>query len=68
MTGDEKYSLLNRDNITQPIQIVLSQKQKTFSQFFCAFPKYTLNFGHFQKKDYPHSRSISEIADSEKGA
>ena len=28
----------------------LSEKQKTFSQFFCAFFKYTSNFEHFQKK------------------
>ena len=37
LTADDKYSLLNRDNLTQPIQIVLSQKEKTFSQFFCPF-------------------------------
>ena len=35
-TGDKHY-LLNRDNLTQPIQMQLSQKQKTFSQFFFAF-------------------------------
>ena len=28
----------------------LSQKQKTFSQFFCAFLEFTLNFEHFQNK------------------
>ena len=50
LTDDDKYSLLNRDNLTQPIQILLSQKQKTFSQFFSAFFKSTLNFEHFQKK------------------
>ena len=55
LTDDEKYSLLYRENLTQPIQILLSQKQKTFSQFFSAFLKYTLNFEHFQKKDDPHS-------------
>ena len=51
LTDDEKYSLLYRENLTQPIQILLSQKQKTFSQFFSAFLKSTLNFEHFQKKD-----------------
>ena len=30
-TADDKYSLLNRDNLTQPIQMQLSQEQKTFS-------------------------------------
>ena len=34
----------------QPIQILLSQKQKTFSQFFSAFLKSTLNLENFQKK------------------
>ena len=43
-------SLLNRDNLTQPILMQLSQKLKTFSQFFSAFLKCILNFGHFQKK------------------
>ena len=66
MTADDKYSLLNRDNLTKPIQILLSQKQKTFSQIFSAFLKSTLNFEHFQKKDDPHSRCISVIADSER--
>ena len=33
----------------QTIQIDLSQKQKNFSEFFCAFVESTLNFEHFQK-------------------
>ena len=33
----------------------LSQKQKTFEEFFCAFSKYILNFDHFQRKDGLHS-------------
>ena len=67
LTDDEKYSLLYRENLTQPMEILLSQKRKTFSQFFSAFLKYTLNFSHFQKKDDPHSRCISQITVSEKG-
>ena len=50
LTDDDKYSLLYRDNLTQPIQILLSQKQKTFPKFFSAFSKSKLNFQHFQKK------------------
>ena len=50
LTDDDKDSLLYRDNSTQKIQILLSQKQKTFSQLFSAFLKRTLNFAHFQKK------------------
>ena len=67
LTDDEKYSLLYRDNLTQQIQILLSQKRKTFSEFFAAFLKYTLNFAHFQKKDDPHSRCSSQITVSQKG-
>ena len=37
LTVDEKHYLLNRDNLTQPIQIQLSQKQKTFSEFYLDF-------------------------------
>ena len=50
LSDDDKYSLLYRDKLTQPIQILLSQKQKTFCEFFSAFLKSTLNFEHFQKK------------------
>ena len=67
LTADDKYSLLNRDNLTQAIQALLSQKEKTFSQIFSSFLKSTLNFENFQKKDDPHSQCISEITVSEKG-
>ena len=50
LTDDDKYSLLYRDNLLQPIQIHLSQKRNTFSDFFSAFLKSTLNFEHFEKK------------------
>ena len=55
LTADDKHYLLNRDNLTQPIQMQLSQKQKNFSEFFFAFLKPILNFTHFSKKDDPHS-------------
>ena len=55
LTADDKYSLLNRDNLTQPIRKELSKKHTSFSQFFVASSKSTLNFEHFQKKDDPHS-------------
>ena len=66
LSAHGKYSLLNRDNLTQPIQMQLSRKQKTFSEFFCAFLKSSLNFEHFQKKDDSHSWGISKITESEK--
>ena len=55
LTVDDKHYLLNRDNLTEPIQMQLSQKQKTFSEFFFAFLKSILNFKHLPKKDDPHS-------------
>ena len=50
LTADDKNSLLNRDNLKQPFQIILSKKQKTFSHLLSGFLKFTLNFEHFQKK------------------
>ena len=67
LTDDEKYSLLYREKLTQTIQILLSEKRKSFSNLFSAFPKSTLNFAHFQKKDDPHSRCISQISVSKIG-
>ena len=55
LTVYDKHYLLNRDNLAQPIQMQLSQKQKTFSQVFIAFLKSTLNFRHLPNKDDPHS-------------
>ena len=55
LTADDKYSLLNRDNLTQQNRTQLSQKQRAFSQFFLAFSKYTLNFEDFEKRDDPDS-------------
>ena len=52
--------------LTQPIQILLSQKQETFSQFFSAFLKSILNSENFGKKDDSLSWYISEIMDPEK--
>ena len=55
LTADDKYSLLNRDNLTQHIRTQLSVKQKAFPQSFLALSKSTLNFEQFQKKDDPDS-------------
>ena len=55
LTADDKHYLLNRDNLTQTIQMQLYQKQKTFSNFFFAFLKSILNSKHSPKKDDPHS-------------
>ena len=66
LSTDVKYSLLNSDNLMQPIQNQLSRKQKSFSDFFSPFLKSSWNFWHFEKKDDSHCRCISEIMDPKK--
>ena len=66
LTADDKYSVINRGNLWEDIQMQLSQKRKIFSQFFFAFSKFRFNFEHFQKKDDAHSCCIFELSDSEK--
>ena len=39
LAADEKYPLLNRENLMVLIQMQLSQKHETFSEFFTAFSK-----------------------------
>ena len=51
MSGVDKCSLPNRDNLMQPIHMQLSEKVKTFSRFFNVFSKSRLSFEYFQKKD-----------------
>ena len=55
LTIDDKHYLLNRDNLTEPIQMQLSKKQKTFSKISFVFLNSLLNFNHLLKKDDPHS-------------
>ena len=59
------YAVLNRDNLTIPIQMILSEKKKFFSAYFAAFSKSRLSFENFDKKDDLHRFCISEITDSE---
>ena len=61
----ENYPILNRDNLTIPIQMQLSEKEKTFSEFLAAFLKANLNFKYFGEKYDPRRFCISEIRDSE---
>ena len=66
MTAVDMCSLSNRDNLMEPIHMQLSQKLKTFSQFFPAFSKSKFNFEHFQKNDDAHSLFIYEATACEK--
>ena len=67
LSEDDKQSLLYRDNLTQPIKILLSQKQKTFFEFFSAFFKIYIKFSTFSEKDDPHSRCAPQITVGRKG-
>ena len=51
--ADEKYPVFNRDNLGIPIQMILSQKQKSFSLIFAAFLKSSWNFEGFEQKRWP---------------
>ena len=58
MSAVDKCSLPNTDNLMQPIHMQLSQKSKTFSEFFSFISKSRLTFECFQKKDEAHSLFI----------
>ena len=64
LTSDDKCFLLNRDNLRQPIQMQLSEKQKIFSEFCAAILKSRLDFEHFQTNGDHQSWGISKITDS----
>ena len=65
LTAYDKYSMINRDTLTQPIQMELPPKEETFCDFFSEFLNSALRFKYFQKKDDSHSWCISEIMHSE---
>ena len=55
LTADYKYPVQDCENLPLPIQMQLSEKRKTFSEFFVPFLASTSNFEHFQRKDDRHS-------------
>ena len=66
MTADDKYSLQNRENLLQAIQLQVSKKKKMFSKFFAAYLKSASNFEHFERKDDPHRLCVLEIRDCQR--
>ena len=61
LTPDDKCSRRNIQIFWQQLQTPLSQQQKTFFEFFIAFPKCAGNLEHSKKKkEYP-SLIITEI-------
>ena len=55
LTADGKHYLLNRGNLTQPIQMQLNQKKETSSELFFAFSKSMSNLYTEPKKSDPNS-------------
>ena len=51
MTAEGKDPIEDWQNLPLPILMQLSEKRKTFSQFFVPFLESTSNFKRFQKKD-----------------
>ena len=49
LTNDDKYSRLNRDNLTETIQMHLSQKQKLFFSIFFWVSEMKIKFSTFWK-------------------
>ena len=50
LTVNDKHYLLNRDNLAQPNDTQLSQKEKTFGQFFTSSFKIYIKFQTCAKK------------------
>ena len=65
LAANGRYPVLNRDNLTIPIQMQLPKKQKTSSQFFSAFLNSISTFNYFKTKYGTHRFCICEITDHE---
>ena len=66
LTPANKYSRRNMQIFCQQFKTPLSQKGKTFCQFFIAFLKCAWNLEHSEKKEEYPSRIITEIIASER--
>ena len=55
LTPDAKYTVQDCENWQLPIKLQLSQKPKSFSEFFVQFLESKTKFKHFEKKDDCHS-------------
>ena len=55
LTADGKYPVQGCENLQLPIQMQLSEKRKTFSEFFVPFLESTSNFKYFEKTDDRHT-------------
>ena len=55
LTADGKYPVQGCENLQLPIQMQLSEKPKSFSEFFVRFLDSIVNFEHFEKKHDGHT-------------
>ena len=55
LTPDGKYRIQDWENLQLPIQMQLSEKRKTFPEFFVPFQESTSNVKHFEIKYDRHS-------------
>ena len=55
LPADGMYPVEYYENLRLPIQMQLSEKRKSFSQFFVPFVESTSNFKHFEEKVDSHS-------------
>ena len=67
LTAHNKYSRCYVHKFAQQVQAPLSQKKKTFCQFFIELLKCACNLEHFEKKDEYPGLIISDIMDCERG-
>ena len=63
LTADDRYSLCNKDNLQQPIQMELCKKQKLLSRLSTESVEVKFYFQHFRKKDEPRGACFSPIKD-----
>ena len=55
LTADGKYPVEDWESLQLPLQMQLSEKHKTFSQFFVSFLESASNFKHFEEEYDGHS-------------
>ena len=54
LTADDKYRVLDWENLSLPTRMQFSEKRRTFSESFPKVLEATSNFEDFQRKDYRH--------------
>ena len=66
LTVNDKYSLSLKAGLMKPIQMLLSQNQKIFSEFFSTLLESTKQLEYFEKKDESQKLFSSDIINSKK--